>query len=115
VAKDRTFTFRAGADLGERLDIARELLQRPDEADIDISELVAREFERRLGALRDSEPRVESQSELIRVCIELVTGAAARTAEILDQVDVYAQEPPRAWEDAEWLDAVLGPRKRTAA
>jgi len=55
------------------------------------------------------------QSELIRAAIELVAGASAKVADNLEWADLNAEEPPRGWEDQEWLAAVLASRRHTAA
>lgn len=114
MAKDRTYTFRAAGDLVDRLERARELFAVPDDDDIDVASLVAREFERRLGELRDSGVTIATQSELIRAAIELVAGAAAKVADDLYWADLYALEPPREWEDPVWLAAVTRDRQSAA-
>jgi hypothetical protein len=114
VAKSRTYAFRAPGDLAERLERARQLLAVPDDGDVDVAALVAREFEQRLGDLRDSGEPITTQSELIRAAIELVAGAAAKVADDLYWADLYALEPPREWEDPEWLAAVVRGRSSAA-
>ena len=113
VAKDRTYTFRAATDLGARLDRARELLAVPADDQIDVAALVAGEIERRIGELRESGLTITTQSEMIRAALELVAGAAAKVGDDLYWADLYVLEPPREWEDREWLEAVG--RERSSA
>jgi hypothetical protein len=107
VAKDRTFTFRATSDLGERLGAVRTVFDTPDDDDVDVGRLVAREFERRLYRARKTGLALESQSEVLRLAIELVVGSCEKVADDLYWAELYAQEPPREEENEEWLAAIF--------
>jgi len=117
VAKDRTYTFRAPSELAERLQHVRWALTLADNDDIDVVSLVGKEFERRLLRARRSGRTTRSQSDALRLAIELVVGSCEKVADDLDWADLYAQDPPREWEDPDWLAAVFASvdRRRSVA
>lgn len=114
MAKDRTYTFRAAADLGERLEAVRDLFAMPDDDDVDVVSFVERELGRRFYRARETGLRLESQSEVLRFAIELVVGACEKVADELRLAEQYADEPARDVEDEEWLAAIFASIERRA-
>ncbi len=112
MAKDRTYTFRAASDLGDRLEAVRTVFATPDDDDIDVASLVASEIEHRLYLARKTGFALESQSEVLRLAIELVVGSCEKLADDLYWAELYAQEPPREYENEEWLAAIFASIER---
>lgn len=104
---DRIYSFRADAELGERMELARENLLRIGEAlESPENEWIAREIQ--LALLRGSRDLAESanRSELMRATMELLVAATEKIAEDLQFVDAYAAEArARTAEDEEFLEA----------
>ncbi len=117
MAKDRTYTFRAPSELAERLQHVQRALALRDDDDLDVASLIGKEFERRLLRARRSGHTTQSQSDALRLAIELVVGSCEKVADDLYLADLYAQEPPREWEDPDWLAAVFvsADRRRSVA
>jgi hypothetical protein len=104
---DRTYSFRAGAELGEELERARvtlavvaEALESPE------NEWIARELQ--LGLQRRSKELAASsnRSELMRTTMELLVATTEKIAEDLRFTEDYAAAAQaRTTEDEEFLEA----------
>ena len=104
---DRTYSFRADADLGERIEFARatlahigQALERPE------NEWIARELQ--LALLRRSRELAgsENRSELMRATMEMLVAATEKVAEDLRFIEDYAAAArTRTPEDEEFLEA----------
>jgi hypothetical protein len=104
---DRTYSFRADAELGERIEQARANLARLAETlESPENEWIAREIQ--LALLRRSREMAESanRSELMRATMELLVAATEKIAEDLRFIDDYAAAArERTAEDEEFLEA----------
>jgi hypothetical protein len=90
---ERTYTFRAAADLGARIQEASAVLAEIDDsASSDVAEKIAAELA--LALARDS-TRFHgvrgNQSAFMRETIELLVGAARKVASDLRYADLYAE------------------------
>jgi hypothetical protein len=90
---ERTYTFRAAADLGARIQDASAILDEiADSASSNVAEKIAAELV--LAMARDS-ARFHgvrgNQSAFIRETIELLVGAARKVASDLRYADLYAE------------------------
>jgi hypothetical protein len=106
-AADRTYSFRADADLGERIELARSTLARIAKAlESPENDWMAREIQ--LALLRRARELAESanRSELMRATMELLVAATEKIAEDLRFMEDYAAAArERTAEDEEFLDA----------
>ena len=104
---DRTYSFRADASLGERIELARSTLSRiGTELESPENAWIAREIQ--LALLRRSREMAESanRSELMRATMELLVAATEKIAEDLRFIDDYAAATrERTAEDEEFLEA----------
>jgi hypothetical protein len=104
---DRTYSFRADAQLGDRIELARATLLRLGEAlENPENEWIAREIQ--LALLRRSRELADSanRSELMRATMELLVAATEKIEEDLRFVDAYAAAArARTDEDEEFLEA----------
>ena len=104
---DRTYSFRADAELGERIELARSTLRRIAEAlETPENEWIARELQ--LALLRRSRELAESanRSELMRETMELLVAATEKIADDLRFIEDYAAAArERTAEDDEFLEA----------
>lgn len=103
---DRTYSFRADADLGERIEVARSTLRRiGDELESQENAWIARELQ--LALVRRSSELAESgnRSELMRATMELLVEATEKIADDLRFIDDYAAAAQaRTPEDEEFLE-----------
>lgn len=106
-AADRTYSFRADAELGERVERARATLASLGDALASPhGEWIAREIQ--LALLRRSREMGESanRSELMRATMELLVAATEKIAEDLRFIEDYAAAArERTAEDEEFLEA----------
>jgi hypothetical protein len=104
---DRTYSFRADAELGERVERARATLAVLGEAlESPENEWVARELQ--LALLRRSKELATSanRSELMRATMELLVATTEKIAEDLRFTEDYAAAAQaRTTEDEEFLEA----------
>lgn len=111
---DRTYSFRADAGLGERIELARSTLLRIGEAlESPENEWIARELQ--LALLRRSRELAESEnrSELMRATMELLVAVTEKIAEDLRYIEDYAAAGrERTDEDEKFLEAA---QRATAA
>ena len=106
-AADRTYSFRADAELGERIERARSTLMRIAEAlENHENDWIARELQ--LAFLRRSQELAasENRSELMRTTMELLVAATEKVADDLRFIEDYAAAAgERSPEDEEFLEA----------
>jgi hypothetical protein len=104
---DRTYSFRAGAELGERVERARATLAALGEAlESPENEWIARELQ--LALLRRSKELAASanRSELMRATMELLVATTEKIAEdVRFTADYAAAAQARTAEDEEFLEA----------
>jgi hypothetical protein len=104
---DRTYSFRAGTELGEEIERARETLAVVAEAmESPDNEWIARELQ--LGLQRRSKELAASanRSELMRATMELLVATTAKIAEDLRFTEDYAAAAQeRTTEDEQFLEA----------
>lgn len=84
----------------------------PDDEDVEVAGLVARELARRLHRARTSGLELATQSDVLRLALELVVGSCEKVAADVESADLYAQEPLRDDENEEWLAAVFASVER---